>query len=88
VDSVYGRFTVRVENGSLVMQPGERGEVADLTHWHLDTWLAEWRRPFQRAYFTTRVTFVVDGDGAVAGLRARLRNDDVSALRVNETARR
>jgi CubicO group peptidase (beta-lactamase class C family) len=87
-DSVFGRFTVRLENGSLVMQVAERGEVADLTHWHLDTWLAEWRRPFQRAYFTARVTFAIDGDGAVSGLRARLRNDEVSAARVSESALR
>lgn len=80
-DSLYGAFHVRVEDGRLVLQLGDHGETADLTHWQLDTFLMRWRRPFQRMYFTSRLTFVVDADGTVGSLRTRLRNDEVSAGR-------
>jgi CubicO group peptidase (beta-lactamase class C family) len=82
VDSLYGTFHVRADSGRLVLQLGDRGEVADLTHWHLDTFLARWRRPFQRMYFSSRVTFALDADGNVGGLRMRLRNDEARANRV------
>jgi len=88
VDSLYGRIDVRLEKGALVMQVGERGEIADLSHWHLDSYLAEWRRPFQRAYFSTTVTFAFDADGNVSALRVRLRSDDVTAVRAAESPRR
>jgi CubicO group peptidase (beta-lactamase class C family) len=81
-DSLYGALHVRVERGALVLQVGDDGEVADLTHWHLDTFLAAWRRPFQRAYFSARANFRLDADGAVSTLALRLRNNEVTAGRV------
>jgi CubicO group peptidase (beta-lactamase class C family) len=81
VDSLYGPVEVRLENGALVLQVGPQGEVADLSHWHLETFLARWRRPFYREYFTARATFQLDGDGVPSGLRLRLRNDEATLAR-------
>ena len=86
-DSLYGPFYVRAERAGLTLQVGDAGEVAELTHWHLDTFIARWRRPFQRMYFSTLVTFGVDADGTVGGVQLRLRNAQASATRVAATAR-
>jgi CubicO group peptidase (beta-lactamase class C family) len=86
-DSLNGPISVRMEGGKLVMQMGPQGEIADLSHWHLDTFIAEWRNAFQRMYFSAAVTFRLNADGFVDELTARLRNDNVRATRVPPPAR-
>jgi hypothetical protein len=43
-DPVHGDVTVAAENGSLLLRWGPR-QVADLEHWHFDTFRATWRDP-------------------------------------------
>jgi len=55
---LYGDVRVRVENGRLVLDYAP-DYVADLRHWHHDTFRAQWRRPgFGRSF----VTFSLDRD--------------------------
>jgi CubicO group peptidase (beta-lactamase class C family) len=86
VDSLYGTVEVRLENGSLVLQVLPAGETADLSHWHLDTFLARWRRPLYREYFTARAAFHLDADGNPSAVRLRIRNDDVTLSRAPSQA--
>ena len=81
-DSVLGNFQVRLEEGKLTLQVGERGDLADLTPWHFDNFTIEWRDPFRRQYNTSRLQFVVGPEGVVSAIRGRFRTAEVNALRV------
>ena len=80
VDSLYGPFTIRFERDSLTLQMG-RGEVADLRHWHYDTFLVRWRVPLFRQEFSTLAAFALDPAGKPTSFRMRLNRDFVSAER-------
>ena len=82
-DSLYGDLHVRLEGGRLTLQAGS-GAIADLSHWHLDTFTARWRDPFQGFSFPTRVAFALDELGEPTSIRLRLRNDEVTAGRRRE----
>jgi CubicO group peptidase (beta-lactamase class C family) len=59
----YGEATVEVMNGALVLRRGEG--VADLEHWHYDTFQAKFRNPRMG---TMLVTFELDAAGKPAEL--------------------
>jgi CubicO group peptidase (beta-lactamase class C family) len=81
-DSVLGDFQVRIDRDNLTLRVGDRGDLADLTPWHFDTFTIEWRDPFLRQYNTSRLQFVVGPDGAVSAIRGRFRTAEVNALRI------
>lgn len=58
-DSLYGSLTIRHENGRLILDFGP-GRVADLEHWHYETFRATWRDP---ALGRTFATFALGADG-------------------------
>jgi CubicO group peptidase (beta-lactamase class C family) len=61
VDDLYGEVVVRLENGRLALHFwDDETTVADLEHWHHETFRAEWRNPAQREKF---VWFDLDPDG-------------------------
>ncbi|HET9984864.1 MAG TPA: serine hydrolase [Longimicrobiales bacterium] len=63
-DSLYGKVSVALENGHLVATSGP-AFVADLEHWHYDTFRAVFRN---HAYGKTYMTFAVDKMGQVGAL--------------------
>ena len=63
-DSLYGMPEVRHEGGRLVLDFGP-GRIADLEHWHYDTFRARWRDPELGRTFAT---FDLGHDGAVRQL--------------------
>jgi len=61
---LYGDATVAVEEGRLVLRYAP-DYVADLEHWHHDTYRVVWRHPgFGRSF----VTFALDERGRITGL--------------------
>lgn len=66
-NEMYGEAEVMVENGSLVLRRGP-AFVADLEHWHYDTFEAEWQDP---SLGSTYVTFTLDPMGEAAELDFR-----------------
>ena len=60
-DSLYGTGRVRHEGDKLVLDFGP-GRIADLEHWHYDTFRAQWRDPELGRSF---VTFDLGPDGTV-----------------------
>ena len=81
VDSLYGPQTVAIENGGLTLRIG-RGEVADLSHWHYDTFLATWRDPLFREVYVALLTFSAGADGRVTRLTGQINRDVIRAERV------
>jgi hypothetical protein len=63
--SLHGTMQLELENGRLVLRYAP-DYVADLEHWHYDTFRATWRRTgFGRAF----VTFSLDARGRVARMQ-------------------
>ncbi|HEV2146038.1 MAG TPA: serine hydrolase [Longimicrobiaceae bacterium] len=63
-DPLYGNATLARENGRLVLRFGASPAfVADLEHWHHDTFVARWR---ERTIPDAWVTFTLDPRGAVS----------------------
>jgi hypothetical protein len=60
-----------------------RGEIADLSHWHYDAFLARWRTPLFRQDFTTLVAFALDRNARPLSLKMRLNRDMVAAERAD-----
>jgi hypothetical protein len=81
VDSLYGPQTVTLENGRLTMRMGT-GEVADLSHWHYDTFLVTWRDPLFREVYVALLTFDSNADGRVTRLTAQINRDTIRSERV------
>ena len=78
-DPLYGTMSVRLENGQLSLQFAG-GQIADLEHWHYDTFMARWRdRVYE--YRDMLVTFSLDGAGKPKRLEFRVGRDDVAAVR-------
>lgn len=62
-DAVHGQVAVAAENGGLVLRWGPR-QVADLEHWHYDTFRAAWRDPgFLSIFGNSFMTFTLDPQG-------------------------
>jgi hypothetical protein len=73
---LYGDATVAVENGALVLRLTPNPDmVADLTHWHYDTFLIKWRTPFPW-WGDGWVQFLMDNRGKVTELKLDVPNDD------------
>jgi CubicO group peptidase (beta-lactamase class C family) len=66
-DAWYGPITIRMENGSLVINFDHTpGMVGDLQHWQFDTFKAHWRvRTIEDAF----VTFSLNADGSIDSAR-------------------
>ena len=64
---VFGDLTIHRSNSGLILSRNETS-VADLEHWHYDTFKARFRSPALR---DRDVTFRLDGDGAIASLELR-----------------
>jgi hypothetical protein len=57
------------------------GAIADLSHWHYDTFDVQWREPMQRAYYRTAAVFSLDSDGKPARLEMQLNRDKIEGKR-------
>jgi CubicO group peptidase (beta-lactamase class C family) len=79
-DPLHADLTVRVENDKLVMQFA-KGQVADLEHWHYDTFRIAWRDPLFGEFYSTLATFGLDPSGQPRRLDFRSNRDDVAAIR-------
>ena len=78
-DPLYGAMTVRHEEGKLSLQFAG-GEIADLEHWHHDTFLARWRdRVFEDR--DALVAFGLDATGRPRRLEFRTGRDEIAAVR-------
>jgi CubicO group peptidase (beta-lactamase class C family) len=65
-DDLYLDAAVRLEDGRLVLQLWDDAEmIADLEHWHHDTFRAVWRNRAMREEF---VEFEVEADGSVSAM--------------------
>jgi CubicO group peptidase (beta-lactamase class C family) len=74
--SLYGDATVTLENGALVLRLVPNPDmVADLSHWHVDTFELKWRREFPW-FGNGRAQFVLDHDGRVTELKLDVPNQD------------
>ena len=74
---MYGDVTVAEENGKLVMRLGPAPNfVADLTHWHYDTFQIHWRPSVNYNFPRGFVTFTIDKDGKTDQLKIDQPNND------------
>lgn len=68
-DSLYGEVEVRLEEDKLVLHFWDStDQIADLEHWHLDTFRAHWRNPAQREKF---VHFTLNQAGEIGELNVQ-----------------
>lgn len=76
-DKLYGDITVSEENGRLVMRflPSPRF-VADLEHWHYDTFVIRWRPSVAYNFPRGFVTFTIDRNGKTDELKIDQPNND------------
>jgi CubicO group peptidase (beta-lactamase class C family) len=75
--NMYGDVNVTEENGHLVMRLGPAPNfVADLEHWHLDTFQIHWRPTVHYNFPRGFVTFTIDKDGHTDELKIDQPNND------------
>lgn len=76
-DKMYGDVTIAEENGKLVMRflPSPNF-VADLEHWHYDTFVIKWRPSVAYNFPRGFVTFTIDKDGKTDQLKIDQPNND------------
>jgi CubicO group peptidase (beta-lactamase class C family) len=76
VSALYGEAKVELENNNLVLRLLPNPDmVADLAHWHLDTFSLTWRRPFPW-FGNGRAQFVLNPDARVTELKLDVPNED------------
>jgi len=76
-DKMYGDASVTIENGKLVLKFIPSPDfVADLEHWHYDTFLLRWRDQLAYPFPKGFVTFDLDARGHVAGFKIDQPNND------------
>lgn len=74
---MYGDVTISEENGALVMRFGPAPNfVADLEHWHFDTFRIKWRDSVKYNFPRGWVSFVLNRDGEADELKIDQPNDD------------
>ncbi|MFN0280048.1 MAG: serine hydrolase [Pyrinomonadaceae bacterium] len=74
---MYGDVTIAEENGKLVMRLAPAPNfVADLTHWHYDTFQIHWRPTVNYNFPRGFVTFTIDKDGKTEQLKIDQPNND------------
>ncbi len=77
-DKMYGDVTIAEENGTLVMRMlPTPGFVADLEHWHLDTFQIKWRESTGYNFPRGFATFLIDKDGVSDRLTLDQPNNDL-----------
>lgn len=76
-DKMYGDISVSEENGKLVMRflPSPNF-VADLEHWHFDTWVIKWRPSVAYNFPRGFVTFTIDKNGKPDEMKIDQPNND------------
>ncbi|MFN6962296.1 MAG: serine hydrolase [Pyrinomonadaceae bacterium] len=76
-DRMYGDITVAEENGRLVMRflPAPNF-VADLEHWHYDTFVIKWRPSVSYNFPRGFVTFTLDKNGKTDEMKIDQPNND------------
>ncbi|HEU4884583.1 MAG TPA: serine hydrolase [Longimicrobium sp.] len=65
-DSLYGRVTVRLEDGRLVATMANGTMTGVMEHWHYDVFRARWA---EASMGTSFLTFTIDPEGRAAWLR-------------------
>lgn len=76
-DELYGAVTVTEENGKLVLRFGPSPNfVADLEHWHYDTFQIKWRPSVAYNFPRGFVTFTIDKSGRTDDLKIDQPNND------------
>jgi len=76
-DELYGAATVAEENGKLVVRFGPSPNfVADLEHWHYDTFQIKWRPSVAYNFPRGFVNFVIDKNGKTDDLKIDQPNND------------
>jgi CubicO group peptidase (beta-lactamase class C family) len=76
-DNLYGDITVSEKNGKLVMRFGPSPNfVADLEHWHYDTFEIRWRPSVAYNFPRGFVTFTIDKDGKTDEIKIDQPNND------------
>ncbi len=76
-DKLYGNVIVSEENGRLVMRFGPAPNfVADLEHWHYDTFQIKWRHSVSYNFPRGFVTFTIDRNGKTDELKIDQPNND------------
>ncbi len=74
---MYGDVTIAEENGKLVMRLGPAPNfVADLDHWHYDTFQIHWRPSVNYNFPRGFVTFTIDKNGKPDQLKIDQPNND------------
>jgi CubicO group peptidase (beta-lactamase class C family) len=74
---LYGDAEVKVENGALVLRLLPNPDlVADLTHWHFDTFHLRWRNAFTW-FGDGKAQFVLDNQARVTELKLDVPNEDI-----------
>ena len=74
---MYGDVTIAEENGKLVMRFGPSPNfVADLEHWHYDTFQIKWRPSVAYNFPRGFVTFTIDKNGKTDQLKIDQPNND------------
>jgi CubicO group peptidase (beta-lactamase class C family) len=74
---MYGDVTVTEENGKLVLRLGPAPNfVADLEHWHFDTFRIHWRPSVHYNFPRGFVTFTIDKNGRTDMLKIDQPNND------------
>jgi len=75
---MYGDVTIAEENGKLVMRMLPTPDyVADLEHWHFDTFQIHWRPSVGYNFPRGFVTFTIDKDGKTDQLKIDQPNNDL-----------
>ncbi len=76
-DDLYGAITISAENGRLVMRFSRSPNfVADLEHWHHDTFQIKWRPSVSYNFPKGFVTFTIDKNGKTDELKIDQPNND------------
>ena len=76
-DKLYGDIVIKEENGRLVMRfTPSPNFVADLEHWHYDTYEIKWRPSVSYNFPRGFVTFTIDKDGKTDELKIDQPNND------------
>ena len=76
-DQLYGDATVAEENGKLVLRFVQSPNfVADLEHWHYDTFQIKWRPTVAYNFPRGFVTFAIDKTGATDEMKIDQPNND------------
>jgi hypothetical protein len=76
-DRMYGDVTISEENGHLVMRFGPAPNfVADLEHWHYDTFQIKWRPSVSYNFPRGFVTFTIDKNGKTDEIKIDQPNND------------